>query len=131
MTAKTNSSRSIIVYWNATKEPGNGIVGHRVLYNRKGKPAREKYWSSKDIWNATLYQTTLEGLNPNREYEVRVYPRSHAMYGVVSNTATAKTLADGKNRFYLNFVCLFFAAILVVFHVLHATKNTIFRLFLY
>ncbi|XP_057298434.1 receptor-type tyrosine-protein phosphatase delta-like [Hydractinia symbiolongicarpus] len=94
VSAKTNSSRSIIVYWNATKEPGNGIVGHRVLYNRKDEPAREKYWSSKDIWNATLYQTALEGLNPNREYEVRVYPRSYAMYGVVSNTATAKTLPD-------------------------------------
>lgn len=35
---------SIRVYWNATKQVGNGIVGHDVMYNRKDKPKLERDW---------------------------------------------------------------------------------------
>ena len=89
--------RHIHIYWNATKDAGNGIIGHRILYNPKDKPTIEENWRILDVRGPILYNATIRYLIPNRGYEFKVYPQSRAMYGTPSKIVVRKTLMDGKS----------------------------------
>lgn len=88
--------RHIHVYWNGTKDVGNGIIGHRVLYNPKNNATIEENWKYIDVWRPTLFNATIPSLIPNQAYDIKVYPRSHAMLGVPSATIECKTFMDCK-----------------------------------
>lgn len=96
LTLKTLGPRSMQVTWLPTTEVGNGIIGHKVLYNRQDKPAVERRWKVIETKDPNLLTVKLTGLSPNRPYEVKVYPRSKSSIGVPSFVAVATTLPDGK-----------------------------------
>lgn len=90
------SARSIVIYWNATDEPGSGIVGHLIAYNREDKTQQEDHWAKiyTDLNSANFI--ILRDLHPDRVYNIRVYPRSNSHIGVPSKIITARTKEAGK-----------------------------------
>jgi len=93
---KVISSRKIQVSWKPALDVGSGIIGHDILYNRQDIPAMERHWKVHKTQKSELYKVTLDGLSPNRPYEIKVYARTSESRGVPSETVNADTLPDGK-----------------------------------
>ena len=93
---KVISPRQIEVSWKPAVDVGSGIIDHDVLYNRKDIPAMERHWIVHRTNDSKLYTVILEGLSPNRPYEIKVYARTTESRGVPSETVNADTLPDGK-----------------------------------
>ena len=84
------SSTSISVQWNASKKDGGSpITGYVVEYRPTSNPSFETQVVGRDV-----FSTTLDGLTPSTEYDVRVRGENAMGRSVPSATMRAKT--DGE-----------------------------------
>ena len=87
---EATSSTSISVQWNASKKDGGSpITGYVVEYRPTSNPSFETQVVARDV-----FSTTLDGLTPLTEYDVRV--RGENAVGRSVPSATLQTKTDGK-----------------------------------
>ena len=92
MSVEATSSTSISVQWSASKKDrGSPITGYVVEYRPSSDPASsfETQVAARDI-----FSTTLDGLTPSTEYDVRV--RVENAVGRSVPSATVRTKTDGE-----------------------------------
>ena len=90
VSVEATSSTSISVQWNASKkDEGSPITGYVVEYRPTSNHSFETQVVARDI-----FSTTLDGLTPATEYDVRVRGENAVGRSVPSATMRAKT--DGE-----------------------------------
>ena len=89
---EATSSTSISIQWNASKKDGGSpITGYVVEYRPTSNPSFETQVVARDV-----FSTTLDGLTPSTEYDVRV--RGENAVGCSVPSATLQTKTDGELR---------------------------------
>ena len=94
LAVEATSSTSISVKWAAcTNDGGSFITSYLVEYRPALEPASpfETHLLGEDV-----FSTTLDGLTPSTEYEVRVRVENAMGRSVPSITMRTKTKVDGK-----------------------------------
>ena len=92
MSVEATSSTSISVQWAASeKDGGSPITGFVVEYHAASGPPSsfETQVVARDV-----FSTTLDGLTPSIEYDVRV--RGENAVGRSDSSATIRTKTDGE-----------------------------------
>ena len=90
VSVEATSSTSISVQWKASKKDGGSpITGYVVEYSPTSNPSFETQMVTRDI-----FSTSLDGLTPSTEYDVRVRGEN-----AVSRSGPSVTMrADGELR---------------------------------
>ena len=94
VSVEATSSTSISIQWNASQEDrGSPVTGYIVEYRPTSSPASafETSFVEEDILS-----TTLDGLTPSTEYEMRVRGENAVDRSVPSVTMRTKTKADSE-----------------------------------
>ena len=87
---EATSSTSISVYWESSENDGGSpITGYMVEYSPTSNPSFETQVVARDI-----FSTSLDGLTPSTEYDVRVKGENAVGRSVPSAIKTVKT--DGE-----------------------------------
>ena len=87
---EATSSTSVSVYWESSENDGGSpITGYMVEYSPTSNPSFETQVVARDI-----FSTSLDGLTPSTEYDVRVKGENAVGRGVPSAIKTVKT--DGE-----------------------------------
>ena len=99
------SSTSISVQWKASKKDGGSpITGYVVEYRPTSNPSFETQVVASDLLSRDVFSTTLNGLTPSTEYDVRVRGENAVGHSVPSVTMRAKTEADPRVKEQVGFV---------------------------
>ena len=94
MSVEATSSTSICVQWNASKKDGGSpITGYIVEYRPTSSPA---FLFEAWIVEQDVSSTTLDGLTPSTEYELKVRGENAVGRSDPSATMRAKTKADSE-----------------------------------
>ena len=92
VSVEAKSSTSISIEWNASKKDGgNPITGYVVEYHAASDPT---FSFETQVVASDVFSTTLEGLTPSTEYDVRV--RVENAVGRSVPSATMRTKTDGE-----------------------------------
>jgi len=90
VSVEATSSTSISVHWKASKKDGGSpITGYMVEYCPTSNPSFETQVVTRDG-----FSTTLDGLTPSTEYDVRV--RGENAVGCSAPSETRRTKTDGE-----------------------------------
>ena len=90
VSVEATSSTSISVQWNASKnDRGSPITGYVVEYRPTSNLSFETQVIARDV-----FSTSLDGLTPSTEYDVRV--RGQNAVGHSEPSATLQTKTDGE-----------------------------------
>ena len=90
VSVETTSSTSISVQWNASKKHGGSLItGYVMEYRPTSNLSFETQVVARDV-----FSTTLDGLTPSTEYDVRV--RGENAVGRSVPSATLQTKTDGE-----------------------------------
>ena len=90
MYVEATSSTSISVYWESSENDGGSpITGYMVEYSPTSNPSFETQAVAKDV-----FSTSLNGLTPSTEYDVRV--RGENAVGRSVPSAILRTKTDGE-----------------------------------
>ena len=98
VSVEATSSTSISVEWNGSKKDGGSpITGYVVEYHVASDPASsfETKVVARDV-----FSTTLDGLTPSTEYDVRVSGKNAMGRSVPSATMRTKTVGELIGRYY-------------------------------
>ena len=90
VSVEATSSTSISIHWESNKKDGGSpITGYMVEYRPTSNPSFETQVVTRDV-----FSTTLDGLTPSTEYDVRVRGENAVGRSVPSGILRTKT--DGK-----------------------------------
>ena len=92
VSVEATSSSSICVQWNASKRDGGSpITGYVVEYHAASDP--ESPFETRVVRHNVFF-TTLDGLTPSTEYDVRVRAENAVGHSIPSTTM--RTMTDGE-----------------------------------
>ena len=97
MSVEATSSTSISVKWNASKKDGGSpITGYVVEYCVASDP--ESSFETQVVRH-DVFSTTLDGLAPSTEYDVRVRGENAVGHSIPSATMRTKTDSEFIERY--------------------------------